>query len=96
LKSPKEPNPKAVIVIDRKLLLSFREAAEYLGVPINTLRHWTSAGKVKKVEGTSYISRSEIERFVTANSQPMQAERRRRGRYGRNRPQRTVDKGRNN
>ena len=95
MKSPKEPNPTAVIVIDRKLLLSFREAAECLGVPINTLRHWTSAGKVKKVEGTSYISRSEIERFVMSKAQPIPAERRRRGHYGRKRAHPTVDNGNN-
>ena len=96
MKSPNETNPPVANVLSRKLLLSFREAAECLGVPINTLRHWTSAGKLKKVEGTSYIASSEIERFVTAKSQPMRAERRRRGRYGRKRPQRPVDKGRNN
>ncbi len=64
-----------------KLLLTFKEAATLLGVPLPTLHRWTSKGKIQKIAGTSYIALAEVERFAMVRSQPTLPELRRRGRY---------------
>ena len=71
------PAPSALT----KPLLRIGEAAKYLGVCINTMSKWISEGKVRKIPGSSFITRLEIERFLEEYSRPKTPEQRRRGPY---------------
>jgi len=71
--------------VARGMLLKYAQAADELGVPIATLRHWVKVGKLRKVAGTAYISRAELERFTSAKNEPKSPEERRRGPQARTR-----------
>lgn len=63
--SPHEPHA-------RFSLLTYAEAAEYLGIAEQTLRHWVSSGRVTfyKVGRYTRFSPADLDTFLEANRHP--------------------------
>jgi len=72
-------------MIKEKLLLTYADAAELLGVKTHKIHNWVYQGKIAKVRGTNYLSRAEIERFAMVKDEPKAPEDRRRGPQARTR-----------
>ena len=68
-----------------KLLLTYTEVAELLGVKKHQVHQWVYQGKIAKVSGTNYISRAELDRFAMVKDEPKPPEERRRGPQARTR-----------
>lgn len=52
-----------------KQLFSFDEAAEYLGIPVNTLKYWKKVGLGPawvKMEGTIRYNRTDLDDYIRA------------------------------
>lgn len=64
-----------------KPLLKFQEAADYLGVPLQTVHYWLKRRLLATIPGTRYFARTELERFAQVRSEPKPPEARRRGPY---------------
>jgi len=72
-------------MVKEKLLLTYTEAAELLGVKKHKIHNWVYMGMISKVRGTNYISRAGLERFAMVKDEPKSPEERRRGPQARTR-----------
>ena len=66
-------------------LIKICEVRRFLKISKNTMYRYIAEGKIRKIPGTKYITRVEVERFIGVFTTPKTPEKRRRGRYGKNR-----------